>query len=95
MNVSAGKPVGKMLAVDDHYCAQYDGKYAKELGASTEHACWRLSLLKLSPRQSHPDSKGLSASSGRWHSQHSAPAPGGEAGQKQPVLWADGEAGGR
>ncbi|XP_070081849.1 tachykinin-4 isoform X5 [Equus przewalskii] len=35
------------------------------------------------------------AVAGRRHSQHSAPASGGEEGQSQAVLWADGEAGGR
>ena len=82
-----------MLAINYYYYyLQYCVKCAKELSASTELVLLRLLLLRLSPC---PNSKELSASSGRCCPQHSAPALGSEEGQSEPVLWTDGEADGR
>lgn len=76
---------------------QYCVKYVKEPSTTTRVIEIVIAQAALSPCQPPPNSNSneLSASSGRRHSQHSAPASGGEEGQSQAVLWADGEAGGR
>lgn len=81
-----------MLAINYYYYLQYCVKCAEELSGSTEPVLLRLLLLRLSPC---PNSKELSASSGRCCAQHSAPALGSEEEQSEPVFWTDGEAGGR